>query len=175
MVDEIKELNPDGVYIIGYEEDIVRILKMLQEKECDVVRMATSSVTPSVISQAGEAAEQLIYAQQNTWDPASSDPHVSDFVTDYKAKYGEEPDIYAAHGYDAVRLIAEAVQKGGGAHPKNVFVGITGIDDYNGAAGRTTFDSNGDVTRFPKMFIVEGGQTKAYDEFVEGGGSVFQR
>ena len=172
MAEQIRELEPDGVYIVALGEDILRVLRMLDSVESKAVRMATSSVTPAVLSAAGEAADRLLFAQPNTWDANSKDPKVSAFVEAYRGKYGEDPDLYAAHGYDAIKLVADAAVRGGSGHPKNIFVGITGIRDFTGAAGRVDFDANGDVTRSPRMFVFDGGESKPYDAFVEAGGTV---
>ncbi len=135
--------------------------------------LGTSSVPSSIGRTAGAVAEKLVYPQP-AYNPNSTDVAVSDFVQAYKAKYDEEPEIYAAHGYDALKLLVAAINEmGGRAHPANIMLGLGTIKDYSGAAGRTSFDENGDVVRYPRLFIVNEGASVSYQKFVDEGGSLF--
>lgn len=176
LIASAKELDPNGIYVVGFEDDVLAILQGLEQAGCKSVLMSTSAITQRVIQQAGSAAEKMVYSVPAAWDPASTDnPKVSEFVEAFKAKYGEDPDIYAAHGYDAVKLVAAAVASEGGSHPQNVYIGLTGLRDFEGAAGRTEFDKNGDVTRFPKLYVVSDGRAVPFDSYSSGGGTVFRR
>ena len=48
------------------------------------------------------------------WDPSLENAANQRFVTDFKAKHGTYPSFYAAQSYDAIMLIASAVQAVGG-------------------------------------------------------------
>ena len=48
------------------------------------------------------------------WDPSLDNEANKKFVTDFKAKYGTYPSFYAAQSYDAIMLIASAVEAVGG-------------------------------------------------------------
>lgn len=50
----------------------------------------------------------------NQWDPSLDNAANKTFVTDFKAKYGTYPSYYAAQSYDAIMLIASAVEAVGG-------------------------------------------------------------
>ncbi len=47
------------------------------------------------------------------FDVNSTDAAVSKFVSDYRAKYGSDPDQFAADGYDAVMILFEAMKAAG--------------------------------------------------------------
>ena len=64
---------------------------------------------------------------------------------------------------------------GGSAHPRDIKLGLISIQDYMGAAGRTAFNDQGDVIRYPRMFIIKQGVAIPYDKFVEDGGSLFKQ
>ena len=61
-----------------------------------------------------------------------------EFAERYYAKYGFSADSYAASGFDAVMLIAEAVKLSDSTAPENVHKALSSISDYAGAAGPTT-------------------------------------
>jgi len=174
QIDEIKALNPDGIYIIAYVNDLAEILKLLHKAGIKAVLMGSGSVTDDLVRLAGPAAENLVYPQPS-FDLNSRNPAVSTFVDSYRARYGEDPDIYAAHGYDALKLLALAIENGGSSHPDDIRIGFSSIKNYEGAAGRTAFDENGDVVRYPRMFIIRNGKSMPYETFVEQGGSLLTR
>lgn len=172
MVEEVKELDPDGIYLLSYIGDLTELLSRLHEAGVEGVLMGSSSVTPDMGRIVGEAAENLVYPQP-WFDVDSDEPAVATFVDAYRAKYDEDPDIYSAHGYDALKLLVQAMETGGSAHPNDIKIGLAGINNYQGAAGRTSFDEAGDVVRYPRIFIFRGGEPMPYERYIEEGGSLF--
>ena len=59
-----------------------------------------------------EAGFEAVIGSRTTqqWDPTLDNAANERFVTDYKAKFGEYPSYYAAQSYDAIMLIASAVE-----------------------------------------------------------------
>jgi branched-chain amino acid transport system substrate-binding protein len=172
MVQRAGSLEPDGVYLAAYVNELTLLLQELHAAGIGAVRLGSSSVTRDLAQRAGAAAEKLVYPQPSYFDPASTDRAVFEFVKAYRAKYGEEPDVYAAHGYDALKLILHAMNEMGSAHPDNVKIGLSAIQGFEGAAGSTSFDENGDVVRYPRLFIIHEGQPILYQQFAESGGTL---
>ena len=171
-VEEAKTMEPDAVYVVAYDQELIQLLQMFAAAGLDAVRMSTSSVTADIGKRAGASAENIVYPQV-VLDLESKEPAVELFINAYRAKYNEDPDIYAAHGYDAVKLMAEAIRAAGSTHPRSIRQGLSGIENFDGAAGRTSFNSNGDVVRYPRIFIVRDGKPKPYDQIKDQGGSLF--
>jgi len=174
IVEETKASAPDGIYVVAYENDLAQLLQQLSEAEVDLVIMTSSAVTPNVVQLAGESAESLVYPQ-STFELDSQEPAVAHFVSAYRRKYNEDPDIYSAHGYDALKLLVHAMNESKGSRPDDVRLGLNGIHDYEGAAGLTTFDKNGDVIRHPRILIIRNGYAIPYEQFVNEGGSILGR
>jgi branched-chain amino acid transport system substrate-binding protein len=171
MIQEIKEQEPQGVYLVAYEEIMTKLLEQLQAAGCKGLKMGSGAVTEDLIERAGEAAEHLVYPQP-VFEPDSDDPAVRAFVEAFRAKYSREPDIYAAHGYDALKLIVQAMRNTGFALTDEVRRGLHGMKDFSGAAGRTEFDERGDVVRYPKIFVISEGNSVPYEKFEEAGGEL---
>jgi branched-chain amino acid transport system substrate-binding protein len=94
-------------------------------------------------------------------------PDMSDssraFVQRYRARYGENPDSQAALAYDAVRLIARALQAGR-RDPRAIREYLEGVGRpggapaFEGVAGKVEFDQNGDpVNKRFTMGVIRGG------------------
>jgi branched-chain amino acid transport system substrate-binding protein len=171
-VDEVKELDPDGIYIAAYVNEMAELLRQIDAAGVDTVIMGSGALINDLIRRAGEAAEHLIYPQPTGFDVDSPEPAVRAFVDSYRAKYKEDPDVFAAHGYDALKLIALAMENADGSHPDDVRIGFSSIKDYNGAAGLTDFDENGDVVRYPRLFIIRDGVAVPYQTFRDEGGTL---
>lgn len=172
MIEEAKGLNPDACYLVAYVQELVQLLQLLEQAEMDTVLMSTSSVTADIGRHAGPSAENMVYPQV-VFDLDSREPAVAAFVSAYRQEYNEDPDIYAAHGYDAVRLVAAAITSAGSTHPKSIRQGLGAIENFDGAAGRTSFNSDGDVVRWPRVYIIRDGTPIPYDELKDRGGSLF--
>jgi len=172
MIQEIKEQKPQGVYIVAYVDMMTELLKQLEAAGCKGLIMGSGSVTDPLLQKAGSAAENLVYPQP-TFDPDSDDPAVAAFVQAFRTKYNREPDIYAAHGYDALRLIVTAMRNTGFDLTDEVRRGLHGLKSFAGAAGRTEFDERGDVVRYPTVFVIQDGKPVPFDQFEAAGGELF--
>jgi len=74
----------------------------------------------------------------------------SDFEENYTTKYGEPQAglAFAAHAYDGIGVLAEAIGSVGTDGPaiRDYLYGLTG---YKGVVGEFSFDENGDVVGVP--------------------------
>ncbi len=168
---QVKALSPDGVYLAGYADDTAGLLRALRATGFASVVLGTSSVTAEVLRRAGPAAEGLVFPEVS-FDPQSPRRATRGFVAAYRARYHEDPDSFAAHAYDALKVMVLAIERARSSDPDAVRKGLDSIDDYYGASGQVAFDENGDVVQYPRMFIVHHGQAEPYDRFIEGGGSL---
>jgi branched-chain amino acid transport system substrate-binding protein len=164
-------LAPRGLYIPAYASDLATVLRLLRETRIRPIVLGTSSAGSEVIRASGPAAENLVFPM-SSFDPASDNAEVHAFAAAFKARYGSEPDMYAAHGYDTVRVLAAAATLAGSWGADEIHDALLHIDNYEGVTGRLAFDRNGDVVQYPRLYIVRGGQFVAYDRFVESGGAM---
>ncbi len=171
MVDEVKEFAPHGIYIVAYLKEMAALLQQLETAGVAPVLMATASVNADLPRLAGEAAEQVVYPQP-AFDLNSTDSSVASFVSAYRARFDSDPDKFAAHGYDAMKLIERAMSETASSHPDDVRQGLMRIEAYQGAAGRTSFDEWGDVVRYPRIFVIKEGEAITYEEFEKQGGKL---
>jgi len=160
-----------GIYIPAYSADLAIALSALRGAGQRAILLGTSATTPELIRSAGPAAENLVFPMPS-FDATSSDPPVRSFVTAFRARFGEDPDVYAAHAYDTVRVLAAAAERAGSWDADELRAALLHMDAYEGATGRMVFDPKGDVVQYPRLYVVRGGQVVAYDRFVESGGAL---
>ncbi|HYA91965.1 MAG TPA: ABC transporter substrate-binding protein [Thermodesulfobacteriota bacterium] len=75
---------------------------------------------------------------------ADASPTSKAFAAAYKAKFNQEPDLYASWCYDAVMVFAEAMKRSPDFKPENLRKAILEIQKFPGAEGEYNFDQNGD-------------------------------
>ncbi len=166
LVERVMTLEPEAVYIAAYAQDIAALLSALRGRGFENYIFTTAAfASPEVIEQQGDAAEG-VFLTQTVFEPNSEEPHVQEFVTAYREAYGVPPDLYAAHGYDAVMVLAESLAKAGPI-PSDFWKGMTSIRELAGVTGMIQFDERGDVQKFPRVYVVEDGTLVDYEAEVE--------
>lgn len=158
LADRAATLKPDFVYVAAYAEEESRIIQELRRHQFTGIILTTSSFAAAeTIAKTGEAAE-LVYFTQTSFDTTGDvPPHVRSFVETYQKKYGILPDLYAAHGYDALRVVYEAYRQGG-TSALSFWKGMRGVREMPGVTGILQFDEKGDVQKYPHVYVVKGGR-----------------
>lgn len=68
------------------------------------------------------------------------------FVLAFRERYGKLPDTWAAQGYDAVMVLAAAMEKSGSSNPRLIAQSLRSLE-WLGVTGLHKFDENGDVEK----------------------------
>lgn len=155
-----------GIYVAASGQALVDVVKALRSSGYRQLYTGSAFASPRVLDQLGSAAEG-IYATMTPFRVDSKQEPMASFVAAYKAKFGEQPDYYAAHGYDAVKVLVRAIKEGGAKLPSEVQTGMRAISDLPGVTGSIQFRENGDVQKFMRVHKVVGGELRNYREYVE--------
>ncbi len=102
--------------------------------------------SPSITAVDGRnLAGDALYGTYGVTDfHVDASPTSQEFTKAYKAKFGQEPDLYASWCYDAVMVFAEAMRKSPDLKADNLRKAILSIQKFPGAEGEYNFDQNGD-------------------------------
>ena len=153
LIERVMTLAPKAVYLAAYGADIGSMVQELRKANFKGYILTTSAfASPQFIVPVGEAAAGVILTQ-SVFELDSDHAHVKTFVEKYQAKYGEAPDIYAAHGYDAMK-VAAAATTGRAALASEVTKGLRDVKDYPGVTGSISFNEKGDVLKYPRLYII---------------------
>jgi len=153
---------PDGMYLAGYFKDGGAILKQARELGLGArVLGSTTHEDPQLISIGKDASNGLIYPYSTGYDQESSDQTVVRFKTGFRTRYGKDPGLVAALGYDCARLLTDAIEERGGS-PEAVREFLAGTKNYAGATGPISFDANGDVHKPIALKTVADGKFAAW-------------
>ena len=164
VVEQVLEHQPVAVYIADYAQNTAAIVRELREHDFGGKILATSAfATPGVLEEMGAAAQDVLVTQ--TAMPPD-DPAVASFSKAFEEKYGHAPSLWAAHGYDALMVLVQAMEEGG-TRPDDLWKGMRSIRNFTGASGVIQFDERGDVSKFPRTYVVDNGQLVDYERAVE--------
>ncbi len=142
---KVKSLNPDIIYIPSYYEDGGLLIKQIREVGIQAQLFgATTHEDPKLLSIAGNAAEGFKYPISTGFNLKDENPYVQDFIEAFTKKYGKEPGLLAALGYDCAQLIIKGSQSNGPT-TNGIREFILKTSNIPGAAGTMNFDEKGDV------------------------------
>jgi len=161
---KIKQANPDAIFLIGYRE-APQILIQAKELGVKSYFLGTGLLEdPKVIDLAKQASEGVFFTQlQYTPDSPGSD--VKRFVDNFKNKYGSKADIIAAYGYDAMKVLAFAMEKSDLSSEKIKYE-LYKVKDFKGITGEISFDENGDVIQPMGVKIIQNGEFTWYKRII---------
>ncbi len=85
----------------------------------------------------------------------------AEFRDAYKLKFGADPEAYASYGYEAARVVLQAIAQAKTKDRAGILAAISATKDFNGVLGKWSFDANGDTSS-----RVMSGQTVQDGQFV---------
>lgn len=158
LADRAATLKPDCVYVAAYADEISRLILDLRAAQFTGTILTTSSfAAATTIARTGAAAEGVLFTQSAFDVQGNVSEQVKTFVDAYRAKFKTDPDLYAAHGYDALRISVEAIKQGGDTGA-TFWKGLRNLQEYQGVTGVLAFDEKGDVQKFPRVYSVVDGR-----------------
>ncbi|RKY85668.1 hypothetical protein DRP98_02335 [candidate division KSB1 bacterium] len=136
----IKNAPVDAVITWGNAEDSARLLKQMRAMGLKQPLLASDRIVcEKFLKIAGADAEGVVAAYP--WDPTRDDPRLVSFKKRYQKRFGEPPETYAAHSYDGVNMLIQAIEKAGLNRAKirdaldgfrtNIYHGVTGYIPLN--------------------------------------------
>ncbi len=156
----ISSKNPEFIYVPTYYKQVGLIIKQARELGIELPMMGADGWdSPKLVSIAGAESLQDCYFTNHysIEDPAE---HIQSFVKAYDEKYGATPDSFAALGYDAGYLLAEAIEQAGSADPEKIQEALANIKDFEGISGEMAIDEKHFTVKDLSIIkLVDGQQT----------------
>ncbi len=149
--------KPDLVYFGGIYDQAGVFFKQARSKGSKAKFLGPDGMDSSELAKIG--GDSIIGMHYTTVaGPVSVYPKAAKFAKDYKAKFGKDPEPFAAQAYDAaaigLRAIENAVKAAGNKKPTRdqVTEQVHKIRNFPGLTGTFNFDSKGDVV--PAAYFV---------------------
>ena len=155
---KIATMKPDALMVASLYQEASLIAKKARELGINVPIVGNNGInSPQYIKSAGKAADNSIVA--SPWFPGKEDAGVKKFVASYREKYKKDPDQFAAQAYDALKIMATALEKSGSnTDRKKLRDSLATIKDFPGVTGKFAFDAKRNPAMDVTVLIIKDGQ-----------------
>lgn len=162
QLSKIKAANVDAVFMPGYYTDVGNVLRQARQIGLTVPFFGCDGWDSDKTLALGAIADGCYFT--NHYSPDDPRPEVQKFIADYKARYGGRvPDAMAILGYDAGRVMADAIQRAGKADPTAIRDALAQTKDFPGASGKITIDAERNARKPIVILEIRGGKTRMED------------
>ncbi|WP_207637560.1 ABC transporter substrate-binding protein [Desulfotruncus alcoholivorax] len=160
ILTKFKAAKPDSLFIAGQYNEAAMLLKQGKGIGFKLPVFGSNGLYSDALIKLGGADVEGLKCVGSFHQSAPSQ-EAKDFIAAYKAKYNQEPDIWAAYAYDAANILFAAI-KNGGEDREKINEYLTTLKDFKGATGVTTFDENGDCMKEPLKLVIQNGKFELY-------------
>lgn len=135
---KIQTANADVIFVPAYYEEVGKIIKQARELGITSAILGTDGWDDvKVIDIAGKDALNNTFFCSHYFE---GDDSVQAFLKAYKDEYKEDPNVFAALGYDSGKMLIDAIQRGGSDSEK-IRDNIETIKDLQVGTGVMTMDA----------------------------------
>jgi branched-chain amino acid transport system substrate-binding protein len=155
---KIKNANPEALFVTGYYTEAGLIARQARELGLNVPMIGGDGWdSPVLVESGGDAIEGAYFT--NHYSPDEDRPEVKSFVDAYKAKWnGKVPDAMAVLGYDAMKLLCDAINRAGSTDSQKIRDALAATKDFPGAAGKITINAQRNAEKPIVIVQVKGKQ-----------------
>jgi branched-chain amino acid transport system substrate-binding protein len=154
----IREARPDFIYVPGYYTEVVNIARQARQLGLDVPLIGGDGWDSEELKNAGTALNKCYFS--NHYSHEDTRPEVQEFVKKYQAQFGKVPDGLAALGYDAARLLFDAMDRAASLDGKDLAAAIAATRHFPGVTGKITIDAQRNAEKDAVMLEVVDGMPK---------------
>ncbi|MGI6515141.1 MAG: ABC transporter substrate-binding protein [Syntrophomonadaceae bacterium] len=153
QVTKIKPTNPDIIIFTGYYQEAALFMKEVRKQGMNQVFVGGDGcLGEELYKLGGDAVEgSMVYCG---FSPEQSRPEVQRFLDAYAEKHnGELADMFSAQYYDAMYIVAEAMERAGSTDPKVYKDEMAKTKDFPGVSGVTTFGPDREPIKNPVFLL----------------------
>ncbi|MDO4770124.1 MAG: ABC transporter substrate-binding protein [Brachymonas sp.] len=147
----IKQANPDAIFAPGNYTESALIIK--QARALGITAPFIGGDTWDIdafLQVGGSAVEGTVFSTFFANDVPINKTS-EEFLKAYRDAHKKEPSAGAALGFDAYRVVLDAINRAGSADPQKIRDALTQTKGFEGAAGDITINANRDADK-PAVF-----------------------
>ena len=161
----IMTMEPDALFISALSQEITGILAQTPEVGFpDTIQIIAPDLTMDEVQKAGDGAEGTIGFIG--WSSISDAPGNQAFVRNYRAKYGIEPEPWAAQSYATLYVLANAIETAQSTDSTAIRDALAQTTDFPtilGKLGNYAFNPDGDALYDQILMIVKDGKLQFFE------------
>ena len=151
---------PDAVFISAIPSEAGLSVKQIREQGITMPIVSGDGFDTELVADVpGPKLANDVFFSTHTYR-ADDRKEVIDFVEAYKKEYGKDPEnAFAPLGYDAIGLLANAIERAGAAEPAKIRDALEATRDYPAVTGTISYTRENMVPPKPVAIIsVQGGK-----------------
>lgn len=153
---QLKGKKPDAIFVPGYYTEVGLIARQARQLGLTVPLLGGDGWDSEKLSELGQDAIKGSYFS-NHYTTESTEPIVVDFIKRYREVYGgRTPDGLAALGYDAARILIQAMEKIPEITPTAIRDELAKTKDFVGVTGVISIDEKRNATKSAVVVQVDG-------------------
>lgn len=154
---------PEAIYVPGYYTECALIARQARELGVTATLLGGDGWdSPKTVEIGGKFVDGVYFT--NHYSEEETRPEVQKFIADYKGAYGGKiPDAMAVLGYDAMKMMADAIKRAGSTDGKAIRDALASTTDFPGVSGRLTMDANRNAQKAIVVLKIDGGRFRFVD------------
>jgi branched-chain amino acid transport system substrate-binding protein len=154
---QIKAVNPEAIYVPGYYTEVGTIARQARELGLTVPLLGGDGWdSPRLFEIGGDALNGCYLSNHYSVDDPS--PQIQKFVGDYKGRYKQTPDALAALGYDAAKILVDAIGRAGSTEGAKIRDALAQTKDFPGVTGKITIDKDRNAIKPAVVLKIDNGK-----------------
>ncbi len=134
---KIQTANADVIFVPAYYEEVGKIVKQARELGITAAILGTDGWDDTkVVDIAGKDALNNTFFCTHYFE---GDEEVQGFIKAYQAEYNTDPNVFAALGYDAGKMLVNAIERDG-TDSEKIRANVENITDLMVGTGKITMD-----------------------------------
>jgi branched-chain amino acid transport system substrate-binding protein len=109
ILTQVRSQKPDAIFATGYYPEAAIIARQARELGMQMPILGGDGWVGDALKNGREALKNTFIS--NHYSADNPDPLVQNFVKSYRAKFNREPDAIAALAYDAVKVLADSLNR----------------------------------------------------------------
>ena len=137
---KLKTANADVMFVPAYYEEVGKIVKQAREMGINSAILGTDGWDDTkVVDIAGADALNNTFFSTHY---SEKDAEVQGFIEAYKKKYNHAPNVFAALGYDAGKMLVDALKRAGSSDTEKIREALEATKDLKVGTGTISMDKN---------------------------------
>lgn len=166
--DRIVSRQPPAVFVCASGENLLVIVRALRAVQYRGLIVATSGLASrEIIGLGKEALEGVFFPMVAVDWTQPKQAIVKEFLSSFSGRYGVQPDIFAAQGYDAALAVGLALADLNTRSGRDLALRLKGLGDHWGVTGTLAFDDFGSIKHFPRTYWIRNGAVDDFEEYLE--------
>lgn len=153
QITKLRGAKADVLVFTGYYTEAALMMKEAQKQGLEISLIGGDGLYGQDLAKLGGDAveEKVIFYCGFSIDQPS--PETAEFLAKYRQKYNEDPDMFSAQYYDAVMILAQAMETAGSSDPKVFKDELAKLKDYPGVSGQTSFRADREPVKSPVFLL----------------------